>query len=62
MVRLRDPEHCPKCGRDSRVINTRPALMARKRRRECLVCAHRWNTFESLIDPDAIRLRSSKTT
>ena len=62
MTRLRDPEHCPKCGKDSRVINTRAGTMARKRRRECLTCAHRWNTFESLIDPEAIRLRSARTS
>lgn len=62
MVRLRNPESCPKCGKDSRVTNTRASGMARKRRRECLSCAHRWNTYESLIDPDAIRLRSSRTT
>jgi transcriptional regulator NrdR family protein len=62
VVRLRDPEHCPKCHQDSRVVNTRPAPMSRKRRRECLACAYRWNTYESLIDPDAIRLKSVRTS
>jgi transcriptional regulator NrdR family protein len=62
MLKLRDPETCPKCSHNSRVINTRASTMCRKRRRECLVCAHRWNTYESLIDPSAIRLRDAKHT
>jgi DNA-directed RNA polymerase subunit M/transcription elongation factor TFIIS len=57
---LRDPEVCPKCAADSRVVNTRAGTMSRKRRRECLACAYRWNTYESLINPDAIRLRDHK--
>lgn len=62
MVKLRDPEHCPKCGQDSRVVDTRAGTMSRKRRRACLACPYRWNTFESLIDPEAIRIRAHGTT
>jgi transcriptional regulator NrdR family protein len=59
---LRDPEVCPKCHTDSRVINTRAGTMSRKRRRECLLCAYRWNTYESLINPDTITLRPARTS
>ena len=42
---------CPKCGAENqhRVIDTRPVPgeeMMIRRRRKCLVCDHRWNTFE----------------
>lgn len=57
MVSLRNPEHCPKCGQDSRVADSRAHAQARERRRECLACRYRWTTYESLINPDAIRLR-----
>lgn len=58
-VRLRDPELCPKCWQRSRVVNSRTAPMSRKRRRACIVCRHRWNTFESLINPADITLKSA---
>lgn len=56
MVHLRDPERCPRCSSDSKVVDSRRTVMARKRRRACLACAYRWNTYESLIDPQAVRL------
>lgn len=62
MVRLRDPESCPKCGGDSRVVYTDRHPQSRKRRRECLGCRYRWNTFESLINPDHITIRREKTS
>ncbi|HXG71316.1 MAG TPA: hypothetical protein VNJ04_11990 [Gemmatimonadaceae bacterium] len=49
------PEHCPLChGDQCLVINSRPHPTKRIRRRQCLRCGQRWNTYESLIDPDEI--------
>jgi transcriptional regulator NrdR family protein len=62
MVRLRNPEQCPHCHGDSRVTDSRQATQARTRRRECLLCLYRWTTYESLINPDAIRLRQPGRT
>ena len=66
MLRLRDPECCPKCGGPSQVIDTRREPMYRWRRRRCLLVSCRegqqrtvWYTYESLINPEAIRLRRS---
>jgi hypothetical protein len=68
-LRLRDPERCPKCGGLSQVIDTRRELTHRWRRRRCLLltCAEGrqrtvWYTYESLINPEAIRLRTARTT
>ena len=62
MVTLRSPERCPKCRQDSRVVDSRPEAMSRMRRRECLVCGYRWKTYESLINPDVVRLRTAGRT
>jgi len=45
---------CPTCGADNdRVIDSRASHdgFAIRRRRECLACHHRYNTFERLDDP-----------
>jgi transcriptional regulator NrdR family protein len=48
-------EVCPQCkGKDRKplVISSRSHPNKRVRRRQCGACHYRWNTFESLIDPD----------
>lgn len=52
---LRDPEHCPKCNGDSRVVDTRRTPICRWRRRKCLLCGALWRTYESLINPASVR-------
>lgn len=38
---------CPKCHHDnSKVVDSRPTKEAIRRRRECLNCHHRFNTYE----------------
>lgn len=38
---------CPSCGEiASTVLDTRPTGHSQRRRRECLVCQERWNTYE----------------
>lgn len=56
---------CPKCGAESKVIDggsTRPRSTAFKvwRRRVCLTCAHRWNTYE--IPADRLKAKPQPTT
>jgi transcriptional repressor NrdR len=47
--------HCPNCDSTfSRVINTELAKEAIKRRRECLECGVRWNTYECMEHRDQV--------
>jgi hypothetical protein len=43
---------CVRCPVDTRVLDTRPAGDAVRRRRECLVCGERFTTWER-VDLDA---------
>jgi hypothetical protein len=57
---LRDPDACPEHGRVySCVINTVKHRGYIYRRHRCLECDYRWNSYQTLIDPLHIRLRSS---
>lgn len=38
---------CAKCGGKSKVIDSREQPLSIRRRRECVKCKHRWNTYES---------------
>lgn len=39
--------NCPECkANENRVIDSRPERTEIKRRRACLKCNHRWNTYE----------------
>ncbi len=56
-------DRCHQCGGVSRVINTRPTdePWLRWRRRKCLLCDQRWNTYESRYRPsydDALYVRA----
>ena len=45
--------HCPECGgTKSKVLDSRSVVDMIRRRRECITCGHRFNTFE--IREDAI--------
>jgi transcriptional repressor NrdR len=46
---------CPYCSSDSRVLDSRGAADAVRRRRECLSCARRFTTYERLA-PSEIRV------
>ena len=37
---------CPRCGGPSKVVDSRPQGVTIRRRRQCLVCDGRWNTWE----------------
>lgn len=50
---------CPKCGADNdKVIDSRSSKDGAivKRRRECLVCAYRFSTSESVVPADEMRV------
>ena len=55
VVNLRDPEKCPHalCNGETRVINKRHRARwgVIWRRHECLACARRWTSFQSLVHP-----------
>ncbi len=46
---------CPYCGSDSRVLDSRAAADAVRRRRECLSCTRRFTTYERLA-PSEIKV------
>ena len=46
MIELNQARLCPKCGCDSKVVDTGRYDSLMKRRRECLSCGFRYNTFE----------------
>lgn len=55
---------CPKCGcKDDRVIDSRTAREgeAVRRRRECLNCAHRFTTFEEIIQTELTVIKRNNT-
>jgi transcriptional regulator NrdR family protein len=58
MVKLPDPQRCRFCGKRGRIIDTRMADGYRWRRRKCSTCKHRWNAYETLIDPRKITTRA----
>ena len=41
-----DSVQCPRCNGESKVIDSRDGETARRRRRECLRCKHRYSTYE----------------
>lgn len=69
MVKLPDPQCCRHCGKRGRVVDTRMGEGYRWRRRACATCTvpsekpgeaekpHRWNTYETIIDPRRITTR-----
>ncbi len=43
---------CPFCGaKDTRVLDSRPAELRIRRRRECAVCGKRFTTYEAVERP-----------
>lgn len=52
-------EHCPECLNVSKVIDHRfsKSLNCYIRRRECVACGHRWNTRETIIDKEFMKLK-----
>lgn len=47
---MKSADECPKCGADTKVIDTRhgPNNTPRRRTRACLKCRHRFATLEVL--------------
>ena len=61
-MRLPNPEHCPKCGAESVVADTRLTVHGyRYRRRKCVTvtCLTRWNTYETLLNPRHLTIRTA---
>jgi transcriptional repressor NrdR len=53
---------CPSCGYgDSKVIDSRPDDSSIKRRRECLLCHKRFNTYETIEIAPIIVLKKNGT-
>lgn len=48
--------NCPKCGADSKVVETR----GDRRRRQCLSCAERWSTIEIMLARGAVKTEKPK--
>lgn len=63
MVKLPDPQKCPRCGTKGKVINSRGGTGPRWRQRQCASCLdrrgkpYRWNSYETTIDPTMERSR-----
>jgi len=47
---LPDPERCATCGSRGRVIDSRREHGYRRRRRQCVDCGRKWNTYESFLN------------
>lgn len=45
-----DSVQCPKCNGESKVIDSRDEESARRRRRQCDKCKHRYTTYEIHAD------------
>lgn len=52
---LPDPERCRQCGGKGRVLNSRKRRGFRRRVRYCAPCDHRWNSYESIVDPRELK-------
>jgi hypothetical protein len=46
LPKIIDSVQCPECNGESKVIDSRDVFEARRRRRECLRCKHRYSTYE----------------
>ena len=48
---IRSPDQCPKCGADTRVLETRASKNHLRRARRCqsLTCGHRYGTREIVV-------------
>lgn len=45
-----DSVQCPKCNGESKVVDSRDEELARRRRRQCNICKHRYTTYEIHAD------------
>lgn len=75
MVKLPDPQLCPRCKRKGVVVESRmvnrlgkgkhakvgAGACYRRRRRRCAVCKLRWTSFETTINPMRLKLKTSAT-
>ena len=44
---------CPVCGKNqTKVVDSRPINGSVRRRRKCLICGHRFTTFEVISDEE----------
>jgi len=54
---LRDPDVCRDGHRHTKVLSRRRRRGFFYRRHACLVCGHRWTSYQSLINPKRVHLR-----
>lgn len=60
MTALRDPETCRICQARGRVVNSRRSSLGyRRRRHECPICLRRWTSWQSLISPRKVTLKTA---
>lgn len=50
LISIVDSVQCPKCNGESKVIDSRDEETARRRRRQCDNCNHRYSTYEIHAD------------
>lgn len=68
MVKLPDPECCPLCKKRGELVDSRmvrrqgrgiakagAGLCYRRRRHRCRTCKHRWNSYQTTIDPNKLK-------
>lgn len=59
---FRSPVLCRACGStDNEVTDTRSVAWWVRRRRRCLSCGFAWRTYEMLVDPKKLRLKTRET-
>jgi len=57
-VKLPNPKTCSKCGLRGTVVDSRAvASLGTQRRSHACTCGHRWNTYETVLDPRRIRMK-----
>ena len=47
---MKSPKYCPKCGKETRVIDSRDAETGVRRRRVCDDCGYRFTTLEITLE------------
>jgi hypothetical protein len=52
---LRDPETCPRCKIQGRVIDSKKRVGYRRRLYRCRTCKVTWPAFLSIINPRRVR-------
>ena len=47
--------NCPCCGRETRIIDSRPNSEGVRRRHRCMECGYRFSTMETIVEKPKVR-------